>query len=130
MVAAGGICCIGGPALIYYVTPTEEELFLKYNPELQRRSLERRKEKQEEFDHFVTNLKKYSGTDRHSEYFLFAGIVMVWVSFFFFADLGVCVVWTEWEADVERKRAAGVQAELDRRREAERMKAEIKGSIK
>ncbi|KAK4635220.1 Assembly factor cbp4 [Fulvia fulva] len=104
MVAAGGICCIGGPALIYYVTPTEEELFLKYNPELQRRSLERRKEKQEEFDHFVTNLKKYSGTDRH--------------------------IWTEWEADVERKRAAGVQAELDRRREAERMKAEIKGSIK
>ena len=69
MVAAGGICCIGGPALIYYVTPTEEELFLKYNPELQRRSLERRQEKQEEFDHFVSNLKKYSGTDRHSELF-------------------------------------------------------------
>lgn len=25
--ARGSILCIGGPALVYYVTPTEEELF-------------------------------------------------------------------------------------------------------
>lgn len=28
IIHSGGICCIGGPALIYYVTPTEEELFM------------------------------------------------------------------------------------------------------
>lgn len=78
--------CIGGPALIYYVTPTEEELFLvsffefrvkeahllihlkRYNPELQRRSLERRQEKQEDFDNFVGRLKEYSKSDKPSEF--------------------------------------------------------------
>jgi hypothetical protein len=25
--ASGAVLCIGGPALVYYVTPTEEELF-------------------------------------------------------------------------------------------------------
>ena len=45
-------------------------------------------------------------------------------------EADVRIVWKEWEDDVERKKALGVQAELDRRREAERMKAEIKGSIK
>ncbi|TVY23218.1 Assembly factor cbp4, partial [Lachnellula hyalina] len=60
----GGICCIGGPALIYYVTPTEEELFLRYNPELQKRSLENRHEKQEDFDNFVKKLKVYAKSDK------------------------------------------------------------------
>ncbi|KAK8215188.1 Assembly factor cbp4 [Zalaria obscura] len=64
MIAAGGICCIGGPALIYYVTPTEEELFMRYNPELQRRSLENRAQKQEDFDNFVNRLKQYSKSDK------------------------------------------------------------------
>lgn len=59
--------CVGGPALIYYVTPSEEELFLRYNPELQRRSLANRKERQEDFDQFVTRLKKYSKSDKPSE---------------------------------------------------------------
>lgn len=40
----------------------------KYNPELQRRSLERRKEKQEDFDTFVTKLKGYSKSDKHSKF--------------------------------------------------------------
>lgn len=81
--------CIGGPALIYYVTPTEEELFLvrrpnlkqfhlisetnlclqRYNPELQKRSLERRQEKQEDFDNFVGRLKEYSKSDKPSKPF-------------------------------------------------------------
>jgi hypothetical protein len=63
---SGSICCIGGPALIYYVSPTEEELFLKYNPELQKRSLENRREKQEDFDNFVNKLKVYSKSDKPS----------------------------------------------------------------
>ncbi|TVY36804.1 Assembly factor cbp4 [Lachnellula occidentalis] len=64
MALAGGICCIGGPALIYWVAPTEEELFLKYNPELQKRSLENRQEKQEDFDNFVKRLKVLSKSDK------------------------------------------------------------------
>ncbi|MCJ1293239.1 assembly factor cbp4 [Xylographa carneopallida] len=64
MGAAGGIMCIGGPALIYYVTPTEEELFKRYNPELQKRSLENRQKKQEDFDNFVGKLKEYSRSNK------------------------------------------------------------------
>ncbi|KAM3075900.1 Assembly factor cbp4 [Clarireedia jacksonii] len=55
---------VGGPALIYYVSPTEEELFLKYNPELQKRSLENRVGKQKDFDDFVGRLKEYSKSDK------------------------------------------------------------------
>lgn len=47
-----------------WVSPTEEELFKKYNPELQKRSLENRRQKQEDFDKFVTNLKEYSKSDK------------------------------------------------------------------
>ncbi|CAK1354903.1 Assembly factor cbp4 [Cercospora beticola] len=108
MAAAGGIMCIGGPALIYYVTPTEEELFMKYNPELQRRSLERRKEKQEDFDSFVNKLKDYSKSDKH--------------------------IWQVWEDELAKKRAEGVTAELERRRaadaEAQARKEELRQSIK
>ena len=51
-----------------WLTPTEEELFSRYNPELQRRSLENREQKQEEFDNFVRRLKEYSKSDKPSEY--------------------------------------------------------------
>lgn len=64
---SGAVICVGGPALTYYVTPTEEELFKRYNPELQKKSLERRTEKQEEFDYFVTKLKEYSKSDKPSK---------------------------------------------------------------
>ncbi|KAK5129648.1 assembly factor cbp4 [Meristemomyces frigidus] len=100
--------CIGGPALIYYVTPTEEELFLRYNPDLQRRSLERRKEKQEDFDGFVTRLKEYSKSDKP--------------------------IWTAWEEDVERRRKEATQQELDRRKteaaEADARKLEMQNSLR
>ena len=76
--------CIGGPALIYYVTPTEEELFKvlssppylqytpmntdtpsqRYNPELQKRSLENRQGRQQDFDNFVGKLKEYSKSEK------------------------------------------------------------------
>lgn len=62
----GAVCCIGGPALVYYVQPTDEELFKRYNPELQKKSLNRRYERQKEFDDFVTQLKTDSKDDRHS----------------------------------------------------------------
>ncbi|KAK8072312.1 hypothetical protein PG996_005660 [Apiospora saccharicola] len=66
MLAVGVVCCIGGPALVYYVQPTDEELFKRYNPELQKKSLNRRYERQKEFDDFVTQLKTDSKDDRHS----------------------------------------------------------------
>jgi hypothetical protein len=59
-------CAVGGPALIYYISPTEEELFLKYNPDLQKRSLENRIGRQEDFDNFVGKLKEYSKSDKPS----------------------------------------------------------------
>ncbi|KAL2127951.1 hypothetical protein VTI74DRAFT_9928 [Chaetomium olivicolor] len=64
MLVVGGAICVGGPALTRWVQPTDEELFQKYNPELQKRSLERRVERQQEFDDFVTKLKEYSKSDK------------------------------------------------------------------
>ncbi|KAI6089658.1 CBP4-domain-containing protein [Hypoxylon rubiginosum] len=64
MLAAGGVVCVGGPALVMWVSPTDEELFKKYNPELQKKSLERRYEKQKDFDDFVVRLKEYSKSDK------------------------------------------------------------------
>jgi len=62
---------IGGPAFTYWLVPTEEELFKKYNPELQKKSLENRQQKQEEFDYFVNKLKEYSKDDRPSTFYAF-----------------------------------------------------------
>ena len=56
--------CIGGPALVLYVMPSEEELISRYNPELRKRALENRKERQEDFDKFVTRLKEYSKDEK------------------------------------------------------------------
>ncbi|KAK0655802.1 CBP4-domain-containing protein [Cercophora newfieldiana] len=66
MLGAGVIVCVGGPAFTLWVTPTEEELFKKYNPELQKRSLEGRYERQKEFDDFVSNLKRLSKSEKSS----------------------------------------------------------------
>lgn len=62
--ASGAVLCIGGPALVIYVSPTEEALFQRYNPELQKRSLENRIGKQQDFDQFVGKLKEYSKSDK------------------------------------------------------------------
>ncbi|PNS14062.1 hypothetical protein CAC42_6575 [Sphaceloma murrayae] len=106
MSVAGAVMVIGGPALVYYVTPSEEELFLRYNPELQRRSLENRKERQEDFDQFVTRLKQYSKSDKP--------------------------IWAAWEEEVEKKKAEGVSQALAARRAeqeaAEARRAEIRAA--
>jgi len=96
--------CIGGPALIYWVSPSEEELFMRYNPELQRRSLENRQERQEDFDKFVTKLKEYSKSDQP--------------------------IWTVWEREGEKARQAGIVEKIEEQRAAaaaaEARKLEIK----
>merc|ERR1739838_1098625 len=60
----GLVILIGGPALIRYVQPTEEELFKRYNPDLQRRSLEGREERLKEANEFIDRLKEYSKSDK------------------------------------------------------------------
>jgi len=65
---SGGAVCVGGPALVRYVQPTDEELFQKYNPELQKRSLERRYEREKDFDDFVVKLKQQAKSDKPSEF--------------------------------------------------------------
>ncbi|KAL8683482.1 MAG: hypothetical protein Q9186_000522 [Xanthomendoza sp. 1 TL-2023] len=43
---------------------TVTDLRQKYNPDLQRKSLENRQGRQQDFDNFVTKLKEYSKSDR------------------------------------------------------------------
>ncbi|RYP65355.1 hypothetical protein DL770_009028 [Monosporascus sp. CRB-9-2] len=64
MAVVGTVVCVGGPALTFWLQPTDEELFKRYNPELQKKSLERRYEKQKDFDDFVTQLKEYAKSDK------------------------------------------------------------------
>lgn len=57
---------VGGPLLTAWLSPTEEELRAKYNPDLRKRSLEGRAAAEQEFDEFVTKLKEYSKSDKPS----------------------------------------------------------------
>ncbi|KAI0475787.1 CBP4-domain-containing protein [Xylariaceae sp. FL0804] len=64
MLLGGGAVCVGGPALVMWLQPTDEELFQRYSPDLQRKSLERRHERQREFDDFVGQLKEHSKSNK------------------------------------------------------------------
>ncbi|KAL5465878.1 hypothetical protein PMIN06_000473 [Paraphaeosphaeria minitans] len=63
-VDSGAALIIGGPALVWYVSPTEEEIFKKYNPDLQKRALAQRESRQQDFDDFVTHLKEAAKSDK------------------------------------------------------------------
>ncbi|KAF2859640.1 hypothetical protein K470DRAFT_218740 [Piedraia hortae CBS 480.64] len=64
LITAGTVVSVGGPAFVYYITPSEDELLKRYNPDLRRRALAHREERQEDFDKFVTKLKRYSKSDK------------------------------------------------------------------
>jgi len=64
MFSVGAICCIGGPALMYYVTPDEGELFKRFNPELQKYNLENRDRRVKEYNEFLAQLQEYSKSDK------------------------------------------------------------------
>lgn len=49
-----------------WVMPTPEELFERYSPELKRKSLAGRYDREKEFDDFVCRLKEQSKSDKHS----------------------------------------------------------------
>lgn len=57
---------IGGPALVQWVRPSDDELVKRYNPELQKRSAEQGQRKAQEFDDYVTKLKEWSKSDKSS----------------------------------------------------------------
>jgi len=58
------VCCIGGPALMYYVTPAEGEVFKRFNPDLQKRNLELREQRLRNNEEFVSKLIEYSKSDK------------------------------------------------------------------
>jgi hypothetical protein len=63
---SGAVICVGGPALVQSIRPTDEELFKRYNPELQKRSLEEGDRRAQEFDDYVNRLKQWSKSDKSS----------------------------------------------------------------
>ncbi|RPB01773.1 hypothetical protein L873DRAFT_1788114 [Choiromyces venosus 120613-1] len=64
MLVAGTVCCVGGPALVYYVTPDPDELFKRYNPDLQRKTLELREQREKNYSEFLGKLREYSKSDK------------------------------------------------------------------
>ncbi|KAE8351584.1 assembly factor cbp4 [Aspergillus coremiiformis] len=64
MLVVGTVICVGGPAFVQSIRPTDEELFKRYNPELQRRSIEEGDRRAQEFDDYVNKLKQWSKSDK------------------------------------------------------------------
>ncbi|ODM21077.1 Assembly factor cbp4 [Aspergillus cristatus] len=64
MLGTAIVLCVGGPALVQSIRPTDEELFKRYNPELQKRSLEEGDRRAQEFDAYVNRLKEWSKSDK------------------------------------------------------------------
>jgi CBP4 len=60
------IIAVGGPAFTAWLSPSEEEIRAKYNPDLRQRSIEGKAQREQEFDEFVTRLKDYSKSDKPS----------------------------------------------------------------
>lgn len=57
-------CAAGGPAIMYYVTPAEGELFKRFNPDLQKRNLEMRDEREKNYKDFAQKMIEYSKSDK------------------------------------------------------------------
>lgn len=52
---------------MYYVTPSEGELFKRFNPDLQKRNLENRERRKQEYEDFSAKMIEYSKSDKPSE---------------------------------------------------------------
>lgn len=57
---------VGGPTLVQYIRPSDEELVKRYSPELKKRSAEQGDRKEQEFDDYVQKLKEWSKSDKSS----------------------------------------------------------------
>ncbi|BDD61679.1 assembly factor cbp4 [Monascus purpureus] len=64
MLITGTIICVGGPAFVQYIRPTDEELFQRYNKDIQKQSLEEGPRRAKEFDDYVNRLKEWSKSDK------------------------------------------------------------------
>lgn len=49
---------------MYYVTPSEGELFKRFNPDLQKRNLEMREEREKNYKDFAQKMIEYSKSDK------------------------------------------------------------------
>lgn len=49
---------------MYYVTPSEGELFKRFSPELQASNLANRARRQRDYDDFAAKMKEYSKSDK------------------------------------------------------------------
>lgn len=58
--------CIGGPALVEYLRPSDKELFNRFSPDIQQRSMEEGPRRAQEFDEYVGRLKEWSKSDKSS----------------------------------------------------------------
>ncbi|KAL8839636.1 MAG: hypothetical protein Q9170_001642 [Blastenia crenularia] len=116
MAATLVVFSVGGPALIYYVQPTDEELFKKYNPELQKRSLENREQRQQDFDNFVNKLKGYSKSDKPSN----------WTVLILRPSADKIAVWEVAAADEAHTKANALEEQKRQAAEIEKRRDEIK----
>ncbi|EPS36946.1 hypothetical protein H072_9485 [Dactylellina haptotyla CBS 200.50] len=91
MAVASSVMVIGGPALVIYVMPSEEELFNRYSPELQKKVLEERPRRQAEMQQFFDQLKEYSKSDKP--------------------------IWVLQAEDAKRRRKEAIRADIQRRKE-------------
>ncbi|CRG86326.1 Assembly factor cbp4 [Talaromyces islandicus] len=64
MLGLGAAISIGGPLFVQYIRPSDEEIFQKYNPELQKASIENRDRREKEYDDYVNKLKEWSKSDK------------------------------------------------------------------
>lgn len=66
---SGATIAVGGPLLTSYLIPTEEELVKKFSPEVMKireETKDARMQYAQEFDEYVTRLKRYSKSDKPS----------------------------------------------------------------
>ncbi len=49
---------------MYYVTPSEGELFKRFSPELQKHNLENRERRKAEYEDFAGKMREYSKSDK------------------------------------------------------------------
>ena len=97
---SGIICCAGGPALMYYVTPSEGELFKRFSPDLQKRNLEARERRTAEYLDFAGKMREYSKSDKP--------------------------IWEAAEEAQRKKRAEMIEVDRARMMEEERVKSEMR----
>lgn len=58
------LCAVGGPLLMYALTPDPDELFKRFSPELQKHNLENRERRKAEYEDFRAKMIEYSKSDK------------------------------------------------------------------